>query len=307
MKVSGPPRARRADAPRARGVFGQVALLIVAATLAVSAAQRPPSRDDVLERVAAYARQFGEDLQGIVARERYVQSIRSTKGRDRLDPDTLDGDVLEERRLVSSLLLVHEAETPWQLHRDVITVDDTPVSDRDDRLAQLFAGPQADRAAQLRHITDESARYNLGRFIRNINIPTFPLIVVHPSRRDRFRFRDRGRTNIDGATVRTLAFEERSRPRIIRGTAGYDVVLKGTLDVDEGSGELVHATIEPKIHQLRVRLDVQFGRVAGVLLRVPVRLVERYSRPGEDSYVAGEATYDDYRRYTTEVGAPVPR
>ena len=300
-------RARRAHAPRARGVFGLALLGIVAATLTLPAAQRRPSRDEVLDRVAAYAKRFGEDLQGIVARERYVQTIRTTNGRHRLEADTLDGEILEERRLLSSLLLVHEADTPWQLHRDVIAVDERPVADREDRLAQLFAGTQADRAAQLRRITDESARYNLGPFVRNINIPTFPLIVVHPARRDRFRFRDRGATSADGVAVRVLAFEERARPRTIRGTAGYDVVLKGTLDVEEASGELVRATIEPKVHKLQIRLDVQFGRVAGVPLRVPVRLIERYWRPGDDTYVAGEASYDEFRRYTTDVGAPVPR
>lgn len=294
-------------APRARGVCGHVLLFILSATLTLSAAQRPPSRDEVLDRVAAYAKRFGEDLQGIVARERYVQTIRATNGRHRHDAETLDGEILEERRLLSSLLLVHEAATPWQLHRDVVAVDDRPVADREDRLAQLFADTRADHAAQLRRIADDSARYNLGAIVRNINVPTFPLIVVHPARRDRFRFRDRGRIAIDDDLVRLIAFEERARPRTIRGIEGTDVVLEGTFAVEEATGELVRATIEPKVRQLQVRLDVQFGRVAGVPLRVPVRLVERYWRQGEDTYVAGEATYDDFRRYTTDVGAPVPK
>lgn len=254
-----------------------------------------------------YARRFGEDLPGIVARERYVQTIRTANGRDRLEPDTLDGEIVEERVLVSSLLLVHEADTPWQLHRDVISVDDKPVADRQDRLAQLFAGPRADRASQLRQITEESARYNLGPVVRNINIPTFPLIVVHPTHRDRFRFRDRGTTTDGGIAMRLLAFEERSRPRIVRGTAGQEVVLRGTLGVEESSGEFVRATIEPRVRDLQVRIDVEFRRVDGVPLRVPVRLLERYWRPGEGTYVAGVAVYDDFRRYTTDVGAPVPR
>lgn len=307
MQLSCSPWARRAQALRARGVFALLCgLAVVTVSLAVQA-QRPLSRDEVLDRVSAYARRFGEDLQGIVARERYVQTIRATDGRLRLDTDRLDGEMLEARRLESSLLLVHDPATPWQLHRDVFAVDGRPVSDRQDRLTTLFSRPPGDRAAQLRQITEESARYNLGRFIRNINIPTFPLIVVHPTRRDHFRFRDRGTSSIEAAPARLLSFEERTRPRIIRGTSGYDVVLAGTLAVDESSGELVHATIEPRIHDLRVRLDVQFRRVAGVPLRVPVRLVERYWRKGDETYVGGEATYDDFRRFTTDVGEPVPK
>jgi hypothetical protein len=45
-------------------------------------------------------------------------------------------------------------------------------------------------------------------------------------------------------------------------------------------------------------------------MRVPVRLWEWYwvhDVPERDRYVEGEATYDDFRRYTTEVGAPIVR
>ena len=108
--------------------------------LTVADAQRPPSRDDVLDRASTYARRFGEHLQGIVAREHYVQTIRATNGGSRLESGTLGGEIAEERRLVSSLLLVHEAGTPWQLHRDVVSVDEKPVVDREDRLAQLRPG-----------------------------------------------------------------------------------------------------------------------------------------------------------------------
>lgn len=286
-------------------VVSVVALLVLGAP--GLPAQQRLSQDEVLELVVRYAERFGRELQGIVARERYQQTIRSTRGRPSLDADTVTGEVLEQRWLLSSLLLVHEAETPWQLHRDVVAVDDQPVADREDRLARLFARPGGDRARELAVIADESARYNLGRFVRNINIPTFPLIVVHPSRRDRFRFRDRGTGRAGEQAVRVIAFEERGRPRIIRGTAGYDVALRGTLAVDEASGELVRAAVEPKAHRLEPRLVVHFARVAGVPLRVPVHLLESYWRPGDDSYVAGEARYDDFRRYGTDVSAPVVR
>ena len=43
-------------------------------------------------------------------------------------------------------------------------------------------------------------------------------------------------------------------------------------------------------------------------MRVPVRLWEWYwvhDVPERDRYVEGEASYDDFRRYTTDVGVPV--
>jgi hypothetical protein len=283
-----------------RHAFALVFALV--ASLSALGASRPPSDRDVLTRAAAAAIRFGTELQGVVARERYVQTIRSTRGRP---PDDDMAPPTAERRLLSSLLLVHDPETPWQLHRDVVAVDEQPIVDRADRLVRLFADPSADRRAQLAAITDESARYNLGPIVRNINIPTFPLIVVHPSRRDRFRFKDRGIATHEGLAVRVFDVDERDGMATIHGTPGYRVDLRGTLVVDADTGELVEASLAPKMHRLEARLRVWFGRVEGMPIRVPVRLRESYWRVGDDTYTAGEATYDDFRRYVTDVGLPV--
>jgi hypothetical protein len=268
-------------------------------------AEDPPSRDELLARASGFAERFGAELQGVVARERYTQTIRSWMG----SPPALPAEVpaLDTRRLVSSLLLVHDAATPWQLHRDVLTVDDVPVVGREARLAQLFADPRVDARQRLRQITEESARYNLGHVTRNINVPTFPLLVVHPAYRERFRFRDRGRTREDGVEVRLLAYEEKGRPRVVRGDRHRDVVLEGVLVIDEASGELVRATVRPRAGDLRSRLEVWFGRVEGLPMRVPVRFWEWYwvhDVPERDRYIEGEASYDEFRRYVVDVRTP---
>jgi hypothetical protein len=290
------------------------AVLVVLVGLGVVAgpqAEAPPPLRDVLARAGEAAEQFGADLQGVVARERYLQTVRPWTGRPPW-PET-HGDareVLETRRLVSSLLLVHDAATPWQLHRDVVTVDDAPVADRQDRLSALFAGRSGDPRQRLREITEESARYNLGHVTRTINIPTFPLLVVHPTHRDRFRFSDGGRSREAEADLRQVAFREKGRPRLVRGARGQDVELRGLLVIDERTGELVRATVTPHAGHLRSALKVSFARVAGLSRRVPVRLREWYwvdDVPERDRYVEGDATYDEFRRYTTEVSAPVVR
>ena len=263
---------------------------------------------DVVRRAGACAERFGQALQGVVAREQYVQTVRPWMG---TPPERVaEVPALDTRRLLSSLLLVHDPTTPWQLHRDVVAVDDVPVADRQDRLAALFAGPKGNSKQRLREITDESARYNLGHVTRNINVPTFPLLLVHPTHADRFRFSDRGRMREDGVDVRLLAFREKGRPRVVRGDRVRDVELQGLLAIDEATGELVRASIKPRAGDLRSLLEVTFGRVAGLPVRVPVRLWEWYwvhDVPERDRYVEGEATYDDFRRYTTEVSAPIVR
>lgn len=268
-------------------------------------AQDGPSRREVIERATAWTVRFGQELQGVVARERYVQTVRPWMG----TPPERPGEVpaSESRRLDSSLLLVHDPATPWQLHRDVQSVDGVDVPDRQDRLAALFADRSADPRQRLREITDDSARFNLGHVTRNINVPTFPLLVVHPDYRDRFRFRDRGRTREDEVEVRLIAYEETRRPRIVRGDRRRDVVLEGILVIEEATGAFVRAIVRPRAGDLRSRLEVWFGRVPGLPMRVPVRFWEWYwvhDVPERDRYIEGEAVYEDFRRYTTEVRAP---
>jgi hypothetical protein len=79
------------------------------------------------------------------------------------------------------------------------------------------------------------------------------------------------------------------------------------LAIDEATGEIVRAVLTPRGGDLRAHLEVTFARVAGMPVRVPVRLWEWYwvhDVPERDRYVEGEATYDDFRRYTTDASAP---
>ena len=78
-----------------------------------------------------------------------------------------------------------EAFTPY---RDVLEVDGAPVADRTTRLEQLFLQPGAEARTSAARISNESARYNLGRFKRNINVPTLALEYLKPANIVRCRF-----------------------------------------------------------------------------------------------------------------------
>ena len=149
---------------------------LAAASVSLLAAEEPLPLRDVLARAATAAERFGQDLQGIVAREQYLQTIRPWMG----SPPERPAEVppMQSRRLLASLLLVHDPATPWQLHRDVLSVDDEPVQGREARLAALFADPAVEARDRLRRITEDSARHNLGHVRRTINVPTFPLLLV---------------------------------------------------------------------------------------------------------------------------------
>lgn len=280
------------------------AYLAMVVSLSLMAAVRSAEVDGIIERASRQAAAFGPELAGFVAHEDYVQTVRRWSGAAPVAPAM--GPALAARHLQAELLLVHDPDTPWQLHRDVVAVDGVAVADRADRLVRLFADPRADVGRRLREITDESARLNLGHVTRNINVPTFPLLVLHPAHRGRFRIREAAPTVEDGLAARRLIFSERGRPRVIRGQYGRDVRLEGRLVVDAVSGELLHASLEPRSDGLTSRLEVWYGRVEGVPRRVPVRMWEWYrvTREEPDLYIEGTATYSDVRRYSTSIGVP---
>ena len=291
-----------------------MSVLAACAVLLQASAVDLMGADSLTNRLAAYAEQFGREFQGVVATERYVQVIRPWTGVPPATAGVSHHDVLARRSLRSDLLLVFDADGPWHLHRDVVTVDGEPVGDREARLQALFVEPALTVRQRLARMTVESARYNLGNITRTLNIPTFPLIVVHPEHRDRFRLRVRGVRQQDDVTVREVTFDERQRPTLVRSTEGRSVPLSGRLLVDDATGEFIHARLDPRPEGVTSRIEVWFERVPGLPLRVPVRMWEWYQAIGEirdpavdmgrafrRAYIEGLAEYDEFRRYGVQV------
>lgn len=134
----------------------------------------------------------------------------------------------------------------------------------------------------------------------------FPLVVLHPDNQWRFEFRDRGMVAESGRAARRISFSERGRLRVIRDRNGRDVRTDGSVLLDDVTGELLRATMEPRAADLYTHLEVTFGAVDGVPRRVPVQMWEWYWQQGSrrDRYVEGFTTYESFRRFTTEVGRP---
>src|SRR4051812_21352046 len=119
---------------------GTVLLLVVAASLAVLAAEpaRPvdPVMDSVLKRAGLYVLEFERQLSGVVAEEAYLQTSSSGSG-----APVMPGG---RRELKSDLLMVKPVGTNrYMAFRDVFEVDHRAVRDREDRLMKLFLAPSA--------------------------------------------------------------------------------------------------------------------------------------------------------------------
>src|SRR5207247_4337301 len=63
-----------------------------------------------------------------------------------------------------------------------------PVRDREERLTKLFLDRGLSSAERVRQIRAESARYNIGRIGRTMNVPVLPLAVLALPSQPRFRF-----------------------------------------------------------------------------------------------------------------------
>lgn len=285
--------------------------ILVVLTLITADAAGGQVQSTLLERAAAAALRAGEAWRGVVARETYVQKFLPWAGVPPREPSR--GRAVVARTLTADLLLVFDAAGPWELHRDVLAVDGREVTDRAERLATLFLSPDAGARERMRRVTQESARFNLGDITRTFNVPTFPLVVVHPQHRDRFRVTVR-EPAAGTDTAQEVRFEERTSPTLVRSTLGRDVRLRGRLLIDVVTGELLKAVIEPEAEGVAARIEVTYDAHPSLTTRVPVRMWEWYHTAGPltdpsvqggrgvyNAYIEALATYSEFRRYEVQL------
>lgn len=251
-----------------------VLALALSASFAGAAAQTP-SLKDVLARLDRYLLQYEQALTAVVAEERYAQVMSDAvqSGSPR---------VVQRRVLLSDYAL---ARSPgghtWTGFRDTFEVDGAPVRNR-----------EAPR------IAFENGRYNIGEdvAVRNINVPTVALDLMHPANRSRFSISRSGGETIDGTVTWHLVFTERERPTIIRDLNGRDRRARGSIWVDPSNGDVLKTTLQWD-GQPEGFITVHYERDPNIGALVPVRMTERYRR--DNTMVDGEATYRNYRRFQT--------
>ena len=222
------------------------------------------------------------------------------------------GPVQDTRRLGSDVVFVRAPGTalPWWLLRDVYEVDGRAVRDRQARLEKLLVGGPADGLERARAIADEGARFNLGRSIRNFNVPTLVLAFLHPSVQPRFSFERKGTVTIEGRSFVEIAFRELAAPTVIRGPESQpDVLAAGRVWIHDGRDgtvgrtELVLDLAEDGV-KTRATLTTEFRPYRALALWVPVEMHDRLQtelvgargRSGSVEVVEGLAAYTGFRQ-----------
>jgi hypothetical protein len=285
------------------GLRYALALTLIGFTAASPSAQRLDT-SSALKLTRAYLKKWQQSLAAVVAEEHYTQTMR-------------DGRSLGEttRTLVSDVLLVHAAgEDGWLLFRDVLTVDDEAVRDRQRRFDQLFVRPDANLVATARKIADEGARYNLGRVFRNLNTPIATLVFLADKYTASVRWQSPKRVDLDGSPALELAFEQKRAPFAVRSLDGKPQPASGRIWIEPASGQVRQTELlivenafdisRPnlaRIARTRVVIGARFGPVAHLDVWVPLRMTEDYIVSSDVvlERMDGQALYSNHRQFQT--------
>ena len=83
----------------------------------------------------------------------------------------------------------------------------------------------------------------------------------------------------------------------MRTSGGGDQPSKIRVLADPDTGEVLQTTVSWK--QIEASIVVQYGRVPGISVPVPVTMSERYSTSLDSMGIRGDATYTRYRQFET--------
>jgi hypothetical protein len=279
----------------AAAVVGWVTLTPLAAGFA-SAAQEPIAVDVLVNRAAAYVRQYQEELTSVVADETYTQHVKAQVPRDGLRP--------LRTSLTSEIFFMFTAGD-WMAIRDVRAVDGKPLADRPDLREALRSLSTYEVAGKFKTY---NSRFNVGRVTRNFNEPTLSLLPLDDRHRARFTFERARARQADAKQLVTLAFKERTGPTLIRNLDGGSVFSSGEITIEPDSGRVSKAILAVTIDSVTATLSTTYAYDKRLGMSVPMRFGEHYvdgveprgrarSRRTRYEDIVCEARYSNFQRF----------
>lgn len=202
-----------------------------------------------------------------------------------------------ERELRSDILMITVPGTiGWVSFRDVFEVDGRRIRDREARLLGLLQSPNANAMAQARRLADESARYNLGRVHRTVNLPDSALVYLQAGSAWRMKFdAPRASEPVDGAETVVIRFRETGRPTFVRSRRGSNMPAIGRVWAHAATGAIVKTEFTLSDRAGRGVFTVEFAVDERYSLRFPAKMTERHTSPAEE--VRATAQYSKVRRF----------
>ena len=291
-------RRRKVEARARRGYYASPPPMVAAVTPSPSRPAPPPADPvlaTVLEKAGDYVVRFGETFRDVVVEETYLQ-WRTNAG--------------APRRSKADLLYVSiPGAISWTCFRDVFEVNGQPVREHESRLEKLFlAESRASAIQKADAIIIASAQYNLGT-LRTVNVPTLPLLFLHPENQHRFRFERKGRRRFGDHDAVEIALHEVVQPTLVNDGERGSVPATGRVFVDPRDGVVLRTEMHfyPSHTIAYLVTDYRFDPRLGIWL--PAEMTEQY-RDSRNKAIDTEASarYTKYRRFgvTTEEKVTLP-
>jgi hypothetical protein len=278
-----------------------VALLPVASSVIALGGQQSPDLAGVLRRAGDTVSRYASMSAVIIADESCTQRAYQLPGGVRYQAAP---QMVALRRWKAELALVQLPApdgpgVPWMELRDVVAVDGKQVPDHKTRLEQMFQGDPNWRTTKAREVIRESAKFNIGPIRRTINTPAVPLLVLYGPNQFRFTFRKTGEDTIDGVRAWKVRFTESRSPTLIRSANdGSDMVANGSLWIAAASGDVVRSELHCGGFSDDT-LTVRYQRHPAFGLWLPAEMTEKAVGVENESWVDGECTYSNFRRFET--------
>lgn len=285
-------------------------MMLVVASLAaiwfVGYPAQEPELEIVLSRASAYVESYEESLGMMIAREEYRQRVPPISDWGRLGRKVYISDE-HKRHLLSDYMMMRlpsEEGDRWGGFRAVIEVDGRPVSDRLERLQTIFDDSMEETLELWRMLSAESARYNIGGVTRNVNVPTFALLILREENRHRFEFERIDDDRVEGLDVWVLEYEERATPTLITNRE-EDVFAHGRMWVDPVDGRIVRTEVRTydEANDLHSEIRVRYQPNDELGIWVPRDMRERYELGRER--IEGDAKYSNFQQFDVTVGTSI--
>ncbi len=288
---------------RRRAVLRRIALALVLVspplgTLPVAVQQ--PSLDEALGRARQVVSRYVSEAALLLADEQCDQRVSERV----IDPG---GGSMDQprgrRRWQAEIALVPTPDLsatgyPWIEFRDVVVVDGHPVPDRQERLSQLFLKEKALSMERAGAIVRQGARFNMGGD-RTLNMPSVPLLILHPVNQHRFAFSRMGEATMDDVMVWKVGFQERASPTLIKA-AKMECAAMGAFWIAPTTGEVLQADLQCTTSSNRI--TVKYRPQERLRLRLPAEMLERPANSAGGigiTTVEGRCRYSNYRRFET--------
>lgn len=278
--------------------LGCVIVLLTCCSL-VARSETAPNLKTVLERAQNYVATYEQQLGTVIAEEDYWQKAiwePIARGALRSGGRTLD------RHLSSDFLLVRVGET-WFGVRNVLRVNRTPVDSKRTDFSDILSEQPTSIIQHLREIQANNTRYNIGDFVRTINVPTFPLTVLERANFKRFSFEKGPQKKFDNTVTWEVRFTEVAHPTMIRDLQEKDQIQRGRLWIDPQTGRVFGTETRVEVKSADTRFTcvfvVNYKQSPKLNMLVPDSMRENYD--SQFHHVEGIATYSNFRRFETDV------